>query len=966
MIRMAIAILLLLPALAIGQTTEKEKDEDKVSNDNPARPIQMPPASTEVKEAFDDFERFQRRGAWERALKALYTLPEDQVLRFIDGDNGFVIPVARKRRLVLSALSPNGQAAYRLFYDSVAQKLFEEAEGPNELKNLERIYSAYFITSIGDNAADRLGDLYFELGRFDRAADCWLAVLRERPDSDLSPALLAVKAALGLFRAGRQSEFNQVRAELGDRYSDEKITLGGQTGSPAELLRRLVGDGQLPPNVKPSKIDARSAQAGPDLKGAVDPTWQVRIADSVEAGMTPPELTQWESNPLSVALPPVAVHGSTLYANYLGHVFAVDLESGKMLWRSASFHQIEVPAMQEFARFIDCSRYAIVASDEYVWSLARDLKDQNYFAPFQLICRRADNGEVVWKSPDLPDYAPFDLVGHPILADGKLFLAGKTQANPQQRQGLPQQFVLAIQPHDGKLLWKTEIGTFRQGQSFYFYYSRDSTPQPRLVQRAGAVYIDTHVGVLGRLDAETGSLDWGFGYKTDKFRSDFFFWYYEMPEPTATVSPPVSTGEAFLVKGAQSERLYCVDPNRLKVLWERPITKAARLLGGDDHTVYFGGAELSAIDLQTRKLLWATRVAGDSMQGQVLVRRRRPLATHAPRHLRDRSQDRRRAADLPRQGSGRGGRRSVSDRKLAHRRLQSHDLGLSAPLARIAGRSARRPGAYQGEASKMNRSSTRTACIMLFLVVGRPVLAQFEPPAAAPGAPQNIEGFTVAGKGHVEAKPDKFEIDLEVAASSELTADAVVKYRDAKRRIHEAFTALKLANVAIEERGLLVDQKGAMQNPYFFGYEPTTRAKTEVQLTRKLVVKASDIRKMDEEAVLQLVGRLLDVSQDAGAKVGGGGENRPYYYYRYNQPSSSGLVRFVLDDFDRLIEEAYEKAIADARARFAAGTTRRSRARPDRGDPGDLCSRRGQLRLSRGGAVQAARIAPIPGNPGSC
>ena len=26
-------------------------------------------------------------------------------------------------------------------------------------------------------------------------------------------------------------------------------------------------------------------------------------------------------------------------------------------------------------------------------------------APFQLICRRADNGEVVWQSTDLPDYA---------------------------------------------------------------------------------------------------------------------------------------------------------------------------------------------------------------------------------------------------------------------------------------------------------------------------------------------------------------------------------------------------------------------------------------------------------------------------------------------------------------------------------------------------------------------------------
>src|SRR5215510_10434132 len=108
--RAALEIVLILPALAFGQA--KEDEQEKVSNDNPARPLQMPPASTEVKEALDDFDRFKRRAAWERALKALYTIPEEQAARFIDGENGFIIPVARKRRLVLSALPPEGQAAY--------------------------------------------------------------------------------------------------------------------------------------------------------------------------------------------------------------------------------------------------------------------------------------------------------------------------------------------------------------------------------------------------------------------------------------------------------------------------------------------------------------------------------------------------------------------------------------------------------------------------------------------------------------------------------------------------------------------------------------------------------------------------------------------------------------------------------------------------------------------------------------
>ena len=301
-LRWTIALVLLSPALAFGQTPKDE--DDKVSNDDPARPLQMPPAKTEVKEALDDFERFRRRNAWERALKALYTITEDQALRFVDGDSGFIIPVAQRRRQVLTALPPEGQAAYRLFYDAEAQKLFADAEGPNELANLERIYSAYFTTTIGDDAADRLGDLYFEMSRFDRAADCWLSILRDRPDTNLSPATVALKAALALARAGRRTEFEQLRADLADRYKGDKATIGGETGAPAELLRRLLeadppaalADESAAPTPSPSRPPI-------DLGRAVEPDWQFRIAESIEAGMTAPELNQWRSNNLSDAKP---------------------------------------------------------------------------------------------------------------------------------------------------------------------------------------------------------------------------------------------------------------------------------------------------------------------------------------------------------------------------------------------------------------------------------------------------------------------------------------------------------------------------------------------------------------------------------------------------------------------------------------------------------------------------------------
>ena len=111
------------------------------------------------------------------------------------------------------------------------------------------------------------------------------------------------------------------------------------------------------------------------------------------------------------------------------------------------------------------------------------------FASFQLICRRADNGEVVWKSTDLPDYAAFDLVGLPLLADGKLFIAAKSQAES----------AAASRASRSSSSWRSSPTTARcsgrprsarsaRASSTSTTTCRDTSPQPRLVYRAGAIY----------------------------------------------------------------------------------------------------------------------------------------------------------------------------------------------------------------------------------------------------------------------------------------------------------------------------------------------------------------------------------------------------------------------------------------------------------------------------------------------
>lgn len=216
----------------------------------------------------------------------------------------------------------------------------------------------------------------------------------------------------------------------------------------------------------------------------------------------------------------------------------------------------------------------------------------------------------------------------------------------------------------------------------------------------------------------------------------------------------------------------------------------------------------------------------------------------------------------------------------------------------------------------MSRRSGSALVLAALALLAAPARGQMLAPGQSEPGAQNIEGITVAGKGFVNARPNRFEIDLQVSAASELTADAIVKYRDAKKRLEDAFANLKLDNVEVVEQGLLVDRKGTTTSPYYYDSQPNQRTKTEVQLSRNLVIHCSKIREMDEEAILQLVAKLLDVAQDAGGQVGGQGPNLPiYYYYNYGIPMPGGLVQFVLDDYDALQEQAYEAAVADARTR---------------------------------------------------
>jgi uncharacterized protein YggE len=180
---------------------------------------------------------------------------------------------------------------------------------------------------------------------------------------------------------------------------------------------------------------------------------------------------------------------------------------------------------------------------------------------------------------------------------------------------------------------------------------------------------------------------------------------------------------------------------------------------------------------------------------------------------------------------------------------------------------------------------------------------------------EHTRGITVSGSGEVRAKPNMIEVQLRSAAKAELTGDAIVKYRDAKKRTLSAFTGLKIENIEIEEEGLSITPGNAaeMMQMMWRGMA-NTASKTQIELASTLTVRLKGIDTLTPEEMTETIGKILDVAQDSGATVGPSQEEAAMA--RWNgRMQHGGIVKFVLNDIAEIREKAYAKAAEDARTR---------------------------------------------------
>jgi uncharacterized protein YggE len=201
---------------------------------------------------------------------------------------------------------------------------------------------------------------------------------------------------------------------------------------------------------------------------------------------------------------------------------------------------------------------------------------------------------------------------------------------------------------------------------------------------------------------------------------------------------------------------------------------------------------------------------------------------------------------------------------------------------------------------------TRLLCIF-FAACFAPIVPAFADDA----------GISVTGVGVAKGQPSVVEIGARLIGEGDLAADASVKYNDLRKKAVAALDALKDPYLSIEfggpSVGLAPDPGAPMRLMQGIA---TDNAKRRVQISEQVKLVLKGVEKLEKDRLIAAVLKVIDTARDAGLVL----SDAPSNYIQMQLRAQSGqsgdtIVVFKIPDRTELETQAYEKAVANARAR---------------------------------------------------
>ena len=573
-----------------------------------------------------DFERFRDKKAWDRAFKALdaFFAASADASSMAPSKDGFWVPVRRKFLHSLLSLSPEGKEAYRLFNDAKARQQWEQALAhetagdADTIAQLKQTVDQFFITTIGDKAADHLGDALFEAGDYTGAANAWDQILTYCPDTSLPQLRLQMKQATALARSGRWEEFRLLSAAIQEKHAGETVKIAGKQIAVGEQLSALAR-----PTTRPttnSSIDSVAETSSRiQLPTQDHPAWQMEFLDPALAEKISLQSNQngWggQMAPITRVVPSAVTDGKRVYLNWYGILWAVDVETGKLVWWSDHFKKLGEKINELMQWQVEANRFTLTMAGDSLLTVSLNLDKMNNQEPFRLVSIDPATGKRKWSS-DTGVLQGWAFIGSPLVVESTIYIT----AHPKDNQ----EFHLLALSMDGKMLWESKLG---QPQIANNYRGMPVYPIPVLKYSGGMLYVMTNNGAMIAFDTVSRTIDWAFSYArpADPDMNNGRFWNgYPQAETNEPAASAWMRDGMLYFKDHGVKTMFVLDLAVPQLKWKRDIGEDTGIAGFDDKNFYLlstgpNNTSLNALDAQSGRMLMSSKLPDGSEGLRVLA-----------------------------------------------------------------------------------------------------------------------------------------------------------------------------------------------------------------------------------------------------------------------------------------------------------------------------------------------------------
>ncbi len=554
-----------------------------------------------ITDALTDFNRYADKQAWEKAFKAVEPIADVEVNGMLPSKDGFYFPARQAVMNAFLSMSPEGKEAYRLFNDARAKQQFEQATNhpdtsDDNIPGLRKLVSMYFITSIGQQAADRLGDDLFESGDFGGAEQAWAAIVDQQADSDLNIPRIQLKRGIAMARTRQTSRAKEIVSWLKEHAADAKTTIGGKEVSPAEYLSSLL---ETPATTQASVV-AQADLPPMVLPQSDTPKWHFRFGDQQIADQIASTIRGfgWQNfmpDLLSI-VPGSAADEKHVYVNWLGVCYGLDARTGKLLWRTDKPSDIGQQIQQWVQYSPEVKRFTVACAGDRALFVRISPKQMNFQESYRLYCYNAQTGAQQWSS-ESGTLSGYSFACVPLVVDGTVYATAASNNGAEI-------FLVAINLANGRSLWSLSLGQATGGTN---WRGMQTVPVSNLLYDGGKVYVLTNNGALLAVNAGEKRLVWAMTYNGSPIAPGI----NNSDDPLPQIITPASMfirDNVLYCKERDADQVYAIDLSGPSLKWKRPCQPDETIVGMDDSRIYTAGRDVGGIDCESKKLLWSRRL----------------------------------------------------------------------------------------------------------------------------------------------------------------------------------------------------------------------------------------------------------------------------------------------------------------------------------------------------------------------